>query len=414
MEVFGVLGGVFLLAAISLALTIKKVLIICQPSEVVIVSGPRRRSDQKVGYRHIRGGRTLRIPILELVDHMDLTTMAVDVAVRNGYSRDGIPLTVQGVANLKIDGDPPGLDNAVEKLMGKPREQIIRIARETLEGNLRGVLARLTPEQVNEDKESFATELIEEAEIDLQRLGLLLDTLNIQTVSDEVGYLDSIGRTQNADLQKRARIAEADRNAEAAVREANNMLQTRVAQLEADIEVLKAQAAKRIIDARTLRTAEVAREKSGVDPEIARATEELKVQQARIEEVRLELEADVVAPARSYKAQREAAARAEVAPIIEGGRATAEGLTSLAETWTEAGDRAKEIFLLEKLDVLVGILVGTVSNVRVDRLTVVGDDSTAGKAASLVEQLSGATGIDVKDAVEGITSRAKRSLSRPE
>ena len=172
---------------------IKKILLIGQPSEVIVISGPRRSGGQAVGYRYIRGGRGLRIPLLELVDRIDCTNIVVDVAVRNGYSRDGIPITVQGMANIKIDGDPPGLDNAVERLMGKSREQVIKLARETLEGNLRGVMAKLTPEQVNEDKESFARELIEEAEVDLQRLGLTLDTLQIQTVSDEVEYLDSTG-----------------------------------------------------------------------------------------------------------------------------------------------------------------------------------------------------------------------------
>jgi len=94
--------------------------------------------------------------------------MSVDVSVSGAYTADGVPINVHGVANIKIDGDPPGLDNAVERLLGKSNEDIRRLARETLEGNLRGVLARLTPEQVNQDKEKFAAELIEEAEMDLQ------------------------------------------------------------------------------------------------------------------------------------------------------------------------------------------------------------------------------------------------------
>jgi flotillin len=395
-EFLGVIVGVVVLGFVAGLFAIKRILFIVQPSEVVIISGPRR-AGQRVGYRFIRGGRGIRIPFLELIDRMDLTTMGVDVQVRNGYSRDGIPLTIQGVANIKIDGDPPGLDNAVEKLMGKTREQIARIARETLEGNLRGVLARLTPEQVNEDKESFAGELIEEAEVDLQRLGLVLDTLKIQTVADDVGYLDSIGRAKNAELVKRSRMAEAERKAEAAIRAAENMRQTRISQIAAEVDTARAQADKRLIDARTRRAAEVAREQSTVLSEIARAQSELAVQTARIEEVKLALDADVVAPAKAYRAQKEAEARAAVAPIIEDGRASAEGLRKLAARWAESGDQAREIFLLEKLDALVKLLVDTVQDVSIDRMTVIseGDHSTAGQSASLVEQVRSATGVDI-------------------
>src|SRR5438270_918676 len=83
----------------------------------------------------------------------------------------------------------------------------IGVARETLEGNLRGVLATLTPEEVNTDREKFAQELLHEADHDLAKLGLELDTLRIQHISDDKGYLDSIGRRQTAELLKRSRIA---------------------------------------------------------------------------------------------------------------------------------------------------------------------------------------------------------------
>ncbi len=415
--VLGVVGGVLLVLG---ALTVKRLLIICQPSEVVIISGPPRHTGAAVGYRPIRGGRGWRVPLLEVVDRMDLTNIVVDVAVRNAYSRDGIPLAIQGVANVKIDGDPPGLDNAVERLMGKSAEEVVRLARETLEGNLRGVLARLTPEQVNEDKESFATELIEEAEVDLQRLGLVLDTLKIQTVSDEVGYLDSIGRAKNAELICRARIAEADRNCESAVNGAENLRQTRISQIEAEVEKVRAAAQKRMVTARAERHAVVAHEQGVVEAAIARAEAEVSVQKQRIEQVRLQLQADVVTPARAYKAQKEAEARAAVATIIEDGRATAAGIEQLARTWTQAGGQAREIFLLEKLEKLVGIVVGTVKTVKIDRVTVVDGHeggTTAGKAASLVEQLRSAAGVDLprlaRDVATGLGATTARRAAPP-
>ena len=390
---------VLVVALLFVGLSLKSLLVICQPSEVVIFSGPARRPDQKVGYRAIRGGRGLRIPLLEKVDSMDLTNIVVNVAVRGAYSRDGIPLNIEGVANIKIDGDPPGLDHAVERLLGKSKEEIVQLARETLEGNLRGVLAKLTPQEVNQDKEKFAAELIEEAEVDLQALGLSLDTLKIQTVSDEVGYLDAIGRVPSAQLIRDARKAEARQQAESKIQEADNLFRTRIAELKAARGLADAEADKRIISARTQRAAEVARERGTIEAQIARARADLEVQQARIEQVKLQLEADVVEPARAYREGKLAEARADVADIKERGEATAEGMRSLAKAWLDTGGKAQDIFVMEKLRTLIGIMVGTVENVQIDQITVVGDGAnggtTAGQVASLIEQLKSAGDVDI-------------------
>ena len=372
MEPFAIILGVIIVAGVAIGLTIKNLIIVAQPSEVVIFSGPNRRADQRVGFRHVRGGRGLRIPLLEVVDRMDVTTKSVDVAVHGAYTRDGVPINVKGVANIKVDGDLPGLSNAVERLLGKSNAEIELIAGQTLEANLRGVVARLTPEQVNEEKETFAAELVQEAVVDFTRLGLTLDVLKIQTVSDDVGYLDSIGRKRNADLIRRARIAEAERKAEAEINQASNMSKTRLRQVDAEIEITRAEAQKRIITAQTQREADIAREKATIEAQIARAEGEVKVQRARIEQVKLQAEADLIEPAKAYKAQREADARAEVARIKEGGLATARGLQELSTSWLKAGDSAREIFMLEKLRTLTGIMVGTVKNLHVDQITVIG------------------------------------------
>lgn len=404
MELAATIAGILFFFAIGIGISVKKLIVICQPSEVVVFSGRKRAGAKHIGYKALRGGRSFRFPLIELVDRMDLTNMSVEVGVTGAYTRDGVPINVQGVANVKIDGDLR-LDNAVERLLGKSREEIMRIARETLEGNLRGVLAKLTPEQVNEDKESFAAELIEEAEVDLGELGLGLDTLKIQTVSDDVQYLDSIGRKKNAELIRKARIAEADRQSESEVQNAENLRMTRLAQLEAQIEIARAEAAKRIIKAETLRPAVVAQQQSEIQAQIARAEVDVRVQTARIEQVKLQLDADVITPAKAYKSEQEAAARAAVADIRESGRAQALGLEQLAKEWLKAGDQAKEIFLLEKLRSLVSIMVGTVDKVHVDRLTVVGGGDTpsaAGQVASLVEQLRSGAGIDVPKLLNGI------------
>jgi flotillin len=165
---------------------VKSLIVICLPNEMVVVTGRKRitADGREVGYRVLQGGRTLRIPIIERVSRIDLTTIPLEVMIKNAYSKGGIPLIVQGIANVKVSGREPISYNAVERLLDKPFDEVMQIAKDTLEGNLRGVLATLTPEEVNEDRLKFAQRLIEEADEDLKKLGLELDTLKIQNVTD--------------------------------------------------------------------------------------------------------------------------------------------------------------------------------------------------------------------------------------
>jgi flotillin len=191
-----ILGAILLFSVWAIFAAIKNLLHICGPNEVLIFSGGKSVvGSQQVGYRIVKGGMSLRRPLMERVERMDLTNMTVDVSVEGAYSKGGIPLAVQGVANLKVAGHQPLLHNALVRFTGRSRGEIITIAKNTLEGNLRGVLSQLTPEEVNEDKLAFSEKLLEEAEIDLSKIGLILDQLKIQNVSDNVGYLDSIGQS---------------------------------------------------------------------------------------------------------------------------------------------------------------------------------------------------------------------------
>ena len=375
--------AVLVVFAIVLMLVLKRLLYICPPNEVLIFSGGQRAAaiGRQVGYRIIKGGRAIRIPLLETVDRMDLTNMPIEVQVQGAYSKGGIPLNVHGIANVKVAGEQPVLDNAIERFLGVARDGIMAVAKETLEGNLRGVLATLTPEEVNEDKIKFAQSLLDEAEDDLRRLGLELDTLKIQDVSDDVGYLDSIGRRQSAEVQKRALIAEARSRAEAAIRSASNRQETEICQLEAQIGTLRADNARRVADAQTRAAAMVAEAKGRWPSRLARAEAELEVQRARVEQVRRQLQADVLEPARAQKAAAEAAARGDAAKIVEQGRATAPAMEEIAATWRKVGAGAREVFLMQKMDELMRIVMGTVADLKVERLTVLGGVGAAPAAA---------------------------------
>lgn len=404
-----VILGVGFVGMLVLALVVKNMLYVCQPNEVLVFAGRRRRAGtEKIrGYRIIRGGRALRIPLFETVDRMDLTNMIIDVQVRNAYSKGGIPLTVQGVANIKVPGAEPLLNNTLERFLGKPREEIMKIARETLEGNLRGVMSTLTPEQVNQDKESFAKQLTKEAEQDLHNLGLELDTLKIQNVTDEVGYLDAIGRERAAAIRRNALIAEATAQAEAAEKKWQNLRQGELAKLSAEMEIARKDNDRRVADAQTQRAAMIAREQADVHAKVAQATAEVEMQRARIEQIRLQLQADVIEPAEAARRQAEQNAKGDAAKIIEQGRATADVLQNLGRTYNEAGTSGRDVLLMQKLVPLLEQLSGTIGALKVDRMTVLprnsngaADGPLASKLVNYSEQIKAATGVDVPQLVK--------------
>jgi flotillin len=399
----------------SLLLIIKNLYYICQPSEVLIFAGDRHTvSDgRRVGYRLVKGGSSIRKPLLEKTFRMELTNMIIELRVTNAYSKGGIPLSVDGVANIKIAGEEPAIHNAIERLLGKSREDIEKIARETLEGNLRGVLATLTPEQVNEDKMAFVRNLLDEADDDLAQLGLILDNLQIQNISDDVGYLNSIGRKQRADLLRDARIAEAEAEAQSALQAAENLKLTSLRQIEAKVATTRADADRRLQNALSQRQAAISEAESEIAAEVARTEAELAVQRERRNQVEQQLQADVIAPAAAACQQAQAQAKGEAASIIEDGRARAEGIRELATTWKAAGDHAREIFLFQKLEALLVNLVATVPDVEVESITVIdpGGGSSATKLASFMEQLKQTTGLDLTQTVKTLGNNNSPSAS---
>ncbi|NEP90306.1 MAG: flotillin family protein [Okeania sp. SIO2C2] len=410
MEIVLALLAVFGLGTGAGVFVIRNLYYICQPSEVLIFSGSRHRvgdSDKKVGYRLVKGGSSIRVPLLEQAFRMDLSNMIIELKVNNSYSKGGIPLTVESVANIKIAGEEPTIHNAIERLLGKTRQEIEKLAQETLEGNLRGVLASLTPEQVNEDKIAFAKSLLEEAEDDLEKLGLVLDTLQIQNIADDVGYLDSIGRKQQAELLRDSRIAEAQTQAESIIREAENQKNTSFKQIETKIAVARAEAERRIQDAVTKRQAVVAEAEADIGSEVARTQAEVAVQQERIKQVEQQLQADVVAPAEAECKRAIATAKGDAAAIVEPGKAQAEGIKKLAESWKAAGANAREVFLYQKLEELLKIMVSTVPEVDVDNVTVINAQggSNATKMAAFFEELKQTTGIDVAATVNNLSKK---------
>jgi flotillin len=382
-------GGVaiaFLIFAILIGIWgINALVQICDPNKILIISGRKyKRSDgQVLGYRVIYGGRTFRIPVLETVKTMDLTTMPVPIEVTNAYAKGGTPLDIQAIANVKIARNENLVGNAIERFLGRDPEEISRVARETLEGNLRGVVATLTPEQLNEDRLEFAERIASDVQKDLAKLGLHLDTLKIQSVSDRVDYLNSIGRRQIANIVRDAEIAESNAVAEAEQIEADSNKQAEVAQTQARTVIQEKENELRRITAEVEKQARIEEERTlaAAKEARARAQKELQAIRAQLEKARLEVEQ--ILPAQAQQCAQEFQARGASAKLEEDTKAAAQASQMLVNVWQETGVDASQLFLVQQLEMVLKEASRVPSRLHLGQVDVI--DNGDGKAiASLL------------------------------
>ncbi len=395
---------------------VKQFLYIARPNEVLVIAGRGKALEgQKGGYTAVFHGRVWQKPFLEQIDTMDLRCMPVEVQVVNAYSKGGIPLKVHAVANVKVTSHPRQVMNAVERFLGRDNSEIRRVAKETLEGHLRGVVAQLTPEEVNEDRLRFADELVDEAEKDFSKLGLQLDTLKIQNVSDETRYLDSIGRKQIATVIRDAEIAESNARAEAQRVEADANQRGRVADETAETNIVKQANA-----VRRFKGEQEARAKSEEERMVqivvqAQAEAEVELQEIRQKLEKQRLMADVILPAKAKREAEALLARGAAAAIEEDGRALAEVLELMTRAWLSAGPDAKDIFLIQQLENVLTRVVERVNKVDVGEVVLL--DGGTGQALpayvasypamvkKVLEELRESTGIDVAGILSGINEQ---------
>ncbi|MGD1104243.1 MAG: SPFH domain-containing protein [Terriglobia bacterium] len=329
------------IAAIALLIAISrfaKNYIKVPPNAVAIFSGRKHElpDGRTVGYRMVRGGAAFRWPLLEQVDYLSLNVFTIPLEIKRAYTLKGVPISVKAVANVKIKGDDMSLSAAAERFLGMTHDTIQKVIFQTLEGHLRSILGTLTVEEVNSDRSSFAQKLTSEAALDLERMGIGVDVLTIQDISDEEGYLDALGKKRTAEVKRDGTIGEAEAtrdakiksalamqegekakfDADANISSANREFQVRQAQYQAEIEMEKAKSAQAgpLSEAKA-KQAVVAEE---VRVEKTRTQEQISVQEQEVLRKQQELEATVIKPA---EAERQAAiVRAEAkkqAAILE-------------------------------------------------------------------------------------------------
>jgi flotillin len=298
------------------------------PNMVAILSGRKRTvmdpttgQRVQVGYRVIRGGSTFRIPIRERVDYISLNVISIPLRIEGAYNIEGVPVSVNAVANVKVGGDDFSVGNAIERFLGMTVEEIEAVVHQTMEGHLRSILGTLTVEQLNTDRQAFAQQMTAESSQDLARMGIIIDVLTIQQISDTYGYLDALGQKRTAEVKRDAEIgrAEADRDARTRAAEAQRDAATAEARAEAliasaqrDTDVAKAQfqAAINAEQARSAQAGPLAQAESQKavvvaqqQVEVARTEAAIQVQEAEARRMERELEATVLKQA---DAEREA------------------------------------------------------------------------------------------------------------
>ena len=336
-----------------------------------------------MGYRVLAGGRGIRIPILETIKRIDVTTMPVPVKVTNAYAKGGTPLDIQAIANVKISSNPKVVGNAIERFLDQDRSEIIRVARETLEGNLRGVVATLTPEELNENRLQFSQKIASDVSRDLNKLGLQLDTLKIQNISDDVDYLNSLGRRQIALVIKNAEIAESNAISEAEQIEAQCEEEATVASTKDRIIIQDKENELRKIKATLDQKARSEEEITTAAALEATAKAQQKLQTVRAQLERLRLEAEQVLPAEADKVAKGLLAKGEAAFLKENAEAEAMVNEMLSKVWQETGKDAKELFLIQQLETVLQEAVEIPGRLKLDKVNVI-DNGDGKSLASLV------------------------------
>ncbi len=418
-------GGVWIIGGVILVLVaigaflylVSQILVICKPSELLVISGRSNKlaDGSSVGYKILHGGRGVRVPILEEINRMDKRLIPVMVEVQNAFSRGGIPLTVHAIANVKVTSNPRFVRNAIERSLSMSSRQIGMVAQQTLEGVLREVIAELTPEEVNEDRLKFAETLKKHAEDDLEKLGLELDVLKIQTVTDDQGYMDSLGRGQIARMIRDAQNAENEANQAIAEAQATARQRAETAQKQAEAQVLTRRNELRAEMAKLEAEAKAIENEAEVAAQTARAEAEQELQGLRAEFEKLRLEVDVFLPAEAQRLASEAEARGKAAPVVEHGKAQAEALRLVAEEWQGAGRDGRDLYVLQHLKAFVEAAVARVTRSQIGELSVVdgGDQEsyTAAVAsfpaavAQVVYGTGNAVGVDIKSLLGGAEGR---------
>jgi flotillin len=192
-------------------------------------------------FRIVRGGGTFIWPVVERVDNLSLELMTIEVVTTNVYTSQGVPVTVDGVAQVKVGSDDVSIITAAEQFLSKSTKEIQNVALQTLEGHLRAILGTLTVEEIYRDRDKFAQRVQEVSALDMKNMGLTIVSFTIKNIHDEQGYLDALGQARIAEVKRDAAIGQANAQRDANIQSARARQEGETAKFEAETKIAEAQ-----------------------------------------------------------------------------------------------------------------------------------------------------------------------------
>ncbi len=233
----------FMLAVYAVARRYKKV----GPNQVMVISGRKYKIKtqdgriDEVGFRIRRGGGAFILPLVEKVDLLSLEIMTLDITTPEVYTKPGVPIIVDGVAQVKVGGDEQSIRTSSEQFLGKTPQQIQEIALQTVEGHLRAIIGTMSVEDIYKNRDQFASSVQEVAVADLANMGLRIVSFTMKDIRDNHGYLEALGKPRTAEVKRDAIIAQAEADRDAAIKSAMARQAGEIAKFQAETQIAEAQ-----------------------------------------------------------------------------------------------------------------------------------------------------------------------------
>src|SRR6516162_10156615 len=326
------------------------------PNQVLVVSGKKHRytdvdgTQRERGFRIVKGGGTFVYPVVEKVDVLSLELLTIDVQTPEVYTSKGVPVRVDGVAQIKVKGDDVSISTAAEQFLSKTTDEIKNVVTQTMEGHLRAILGTMTVEDIYQNRDAFASKVQEVAASDMANMGLGIVSFTIRDIRDGQGYLEALGKPRIAQVKRDAMIAQAEADRDAMIRsaqatqagqeakfvadtkiaEAQRDYQSNVAQYQAAVNQKKAEA-DLAYDLQKYKTGQLVKAEE-VQVSIIEKQKQIELQQQEILRKQRELEANVQKPADAerYKVETLANARKFQLEAEAAGAASASKATGFA------------------------------------------------------------------------------------
>lgn len=308
-------GGLVLLL-ILLVLLVTSRYKVAGPNQAFIVTGRKGKavlnpetgqlSTDLSGQKVVLGGGVFVIPFVQKLATMDLSSRRISVQIRGAVSGQGIKLNVEGVAIVKVGGNADQIRLAAQRFLSQ-QQDVEPFTQEVLAGALRSIVGGLTVEQIIRDRAAFAQRVADESENSLTGQGLILDTFQIQDVTDDGSYLADLGRPEAARIQQAASIAEA--NARQAAEQARILAEQEIAVSQRALALKQAEIKAETDAAAAQAAASGPLAQADRDQAILTEQEKVAVRQAALTERQLETQVRKPADAERYKVEQEAEAK---------------------------------------------------------------------------------------------------------